>query len=194
MSGTDGKLRYSSGGQGSGAMHDPSAFVQLYRRNYDAIFRYCVHRLFDRHAAEDLTSEVFLKAARHAGSLGHLDENQFRSWLYRVATNEANTYIRTRIRREKLLRFFGQAPDLEAPQQEDLTEDLARLKKAVMALRPEYQTIITLRFNENFTHEQIAGVLGCKAGTVRSNLSRAITELRARLDSAGESNRREVIR
>ena len=43
------------------ARRDRAAFVQLYRRHYDVIFRYCAHRLFDRAAAEDVTSEVFLK-------------------------------------------------------------------------------------------------------------------------------------
>lgn len=194
MSGVEGQLRYYSGGQAGGGMHEPAAFVQLYRRNYDAIFRYCVHRLFDRHTAEDLTSEVFLKAAKHAGSLGHLDEGQFRNWLYRVATNEINTHIRKSTRRQKLMRLFGQGPDHELPAADDeKAEALARLKKAVMGLKPEFQAILTLRFNEELTHEQIAGVLGCKAGTVRSNLSRAIAQLRARLDSAGEYARREVI-
>ena len=44
------------------ARSEQTAFVQLYRRNYDDIFRYCAHRLFARVLAEDMTSAVFLKA------------------------------------------------------------------------------------------------------------------------------------
>lgn len=60
---------------------DRAAFVQLYRRHYDTIFRYCVHRLFDRAAAEDVTSEVFLKmvenfivseAQKHSFATGYI--------------------------------------------------------------------------------------------------------------------------
>ena len=43
------------------ARTDPDAFAVLYQQHYEAVYRYCVHRLFDRSAAEDVTSTVFLK-------------------------------------------------------------------------------------------------------------------------------------
>ena len=46
------------------ARRDPTAFAELYRKYYDPVFRYCVHRLFERSAAEDLTSSVFMKAVQ----------------------------------------------------------------------------------------------------------------------------------
>jgi RNA polymerase sigma-70 factor, ECF subfamily len=189
MSGTQSQSQASSGEPTSRAVHDPATFVELYRRNYDAIFRYCVQRLFDRHTAEDVTSEVFLKAAQHARRFDGSDESHFRSWLYRVATNEINSHLRKTSRREKLLRFFGQGPDQEAVASGDdaQAEKLARLKKALLGLKPRYQTVITLRFSENLTHNEIAGVLGHSPGTVRSHLSRAIAELRMRLDAVGEA-------
>ena len=62
------------------ARDDTTAFVQLYRSHYDAIFRYCVHRLFERAKAEDATSEVFLKVIENIhGFKGN--EQQFRYWL-----------------------------------------------------------------------------------------------------------------
>ena len=42
-----------------------NAFSVLYRRHYDALFKYCVHRLFDRHLAEDITSQVFLRVVEN---------------------------------------------------------------------------------------------------------------------------------
>jgi RNA polymerase sigma-70 factor (ECF subfamily) len=162
--------------------------VQFYRRHYDAIFRYLVHRLFDRHTAEDVTSEVFLKAARHARRFDGRDESEFRNWLFRVATNEANSHLRKTCRREKLLRLLGQCPDRTSAAADDANaEELARLKTAVLSLKPKYQTIITLRFSENLSHNEIAGVLGESSGTVRSHLSRAIAQLRTRLSAAGEA-------
>ncbi len=75
------------------ARSDRAAFVRLYRRHYDAVFRYCVHRLFERQAAEDVTSDVFLKVVEN---IHHFkgNEKQFRNWLYRVATNAVNNYLR----------------------------------------------------------------------------------------------------
>ena len=71
------------------ACRDRAAFAQLYRLHYDNIFRYCARRLFNRHAAEDVTSIVFFKAMRTIGSFGG-NSRDFRNWLYRIATNAVN--------------------------------------------------------------------------------------------------------
>jgi RNA polymerase sigma-70 factor (ECF subfamily) len=64
------------------ARNDPAAFGRLYRRHYDTVFRYCVHRLFERQAAEDVTSAVFLKVVENLGRFKGT-ELQFRNWLYK---------------------------------------------------------------------------------------------------------------
>jgi RNA polymerase sigma-70 factor (ECF subfamily) len=164
----------------------PAAFVQLYRRNYDDIFRYCVHRLFERHTAEDVTSEVFLKAARHIHRFSGCDEGQFRNWLYRIATNEINGHLRKTSRRERLLRRIRQGPDEPAVIHDDPdAEQVGRVKEAVRRLKPAHQTIITLRFFENLKPTEIAEVLGCSAATARSKLTRAIAQLRKKLKAVG---------
>ena len=166
--------------------NDPEAFVQLYRRNYDDIFRYCVHRLFERHTAEDVTAEVFLKAAGHVHRFSGCDENQFRNWLFRIATNEVNNHLRKTNRRQRLLQRLGQGPDPNGADQEPPdAEQINRVKNAVLRLRPRHQTIITLRFFENLKPIEIAGVLGCSAATARSHVARAIAQLRKKLKAAG---------
>jgi RNA polymerase sigma-70 factor (ECF subfamily) len=175
----------SSGEPADRAVDDPAVFVQLYRRHYDGVFRYCVHRLFERHTAEDVTSEVFLKAAKQIHRFRGREERQFRSWLFRVATNEINSHVRKTARRQKLLRRFHQGPEQIVTVCEDSNaEHLARLKEAVFRLKPRYQTIITLRFFENLRLTEIAEVLGCSPGTARSQLARAIAQLRKRLKAA----------
>ena len=67
------------------ARSNPAAFALLYRRHYDAIFKYCVHRLFDRHMAEDITSQVFLKVVEKFYSFKG-NQQQFRNWLYKIET------------------------------------------------------------------------------------------------------------
>ncbi len=159
------------------ACNDSTAFVQLYRSHYDAIFRYCVHRLFERTKAEDVTSEVFLKVVKNIhGFKGN--EQQFRCWLYRIATNAVNNHLRKTARRNRLLKFArehfkSQDTDCAVP-----ADKLALLREAVFTLKPRYQTIITLRFFENLKLTEIAEVLGSSPGTVRSQLTRALTKLR----------------
>ena len=160
--------------------NDPAAFVQLYRRHYDGVFRYCVHRLFERQTAEDITSEVFLKVVENLGRFKG-SERQFRNWLYTIATNAVNGHLRKTARRNVLLKRACEQANSQVADCGESAEKLALLKEAVFALKPRYQTIITLRFFENLKLTEIAEVLASGPGTVRSQLTRALTKLRKKL-------------
>ncbi len=159
------------------ARDDSTAFVQLYRSHYDVIFRYCAHRLFERAKAEDVTSEVFLKVVENIqGFKGN--EQQFRCWLYRIATNAVNNHLRKTNRRNRLLKVAREQTNSRVAYCEELAEKLTVLREAVFTLKPRYQTIITLRFFENLKLTEIAEVLGSSPGTIRSQLTRSLAKLR----------------
>jgi len=159
---------------------NPAVFVQLYRRHYDAVFRYCVHRLFERQAAEDVTSEVFLKVVENIHRFRG-NEQQFRCWLYRIATNAVNNHLRKTARRNRLLKVACEQANSRGADCGESADKLALLKEAVFVLKPRYQTIIALRFFENLKLTEIAEVLGSSPGTVRSQLARALAKLRKKL-------------
>ncbi|MFB0554230.1 MAG: RNA polymerase sigma factor [Phycisphaerae bacterium] len=163
------------------ARSNPAVFVRLYRSHYDAVFRYCVHRLFERTAAEDVTSDVFLKVVENIHSFRG-NERQFRNWLYRIATNAVNNYLRKTARRNHLLKVTREKANSQGTDCGESAEKLALLREAVFSLKPRYQTIITLRFFENLKLTEIAEVLGSSPGTVRSQLARALAKLRKVLD------------
>jgi RNA polymerase sigma-70 factor (ECF subfamily) len=165
------------------ARSDRAAFVRFYRRHYDAIFRYCVHRLFDRAAAEDVTSEVFLKMVENFHRFRGA-EAQFRNWLYRIATNAVNHHFRRMKSHNSLLRAAREQTNSGAVDNEESPERLVLLREAMLSLKPRYQTIITLRFFENLKLTEIAEVLGSSPGTVRSQMARALAKLRIRIASA----------
>ena len=162
------------------ARNDSAAFVRLYRRHYDAVFRYCVHRLFERHTAEDITAEVFLKVVENLDSFKG-DEEQFRNWLYKVASNAVRDNTRRTARRDGLLKRAREQVNVQVVDCGESSEKLALLRKAMFSLKPRYQTIITLRFFENLKLTEIAEVLGSSPGTVRSQLARALAKLRKKL-------------
>ena len=162
------------------AHRNPAVFVQLYRRHYGAVFRYCVHRLFERQTAEDVTSEVFLKVVENLGSFKGT-ERQFRNWLYTIATNAVNSYLRKTARRNVLLKRACEQANRQVADCGESAEKLAALREAMLALKPRYQTIITLRFFENLKLTEIAEVLASRPGTVRSQLTRALARLRKKL-------------
>ena len=159
------------------ARSNPAVFVRLYRRHYDAVFRYCVHRLFERQAAEDVTSDVFLKVVENIHCFRG-NEHQFRNWLYRIATNAVNNYLRKTARRNRLLNVAREQTNSPVTDCGELADKRALLREAVFALQPRYQTIITLRFFENLKLTEIAEVLGSSPGTIRSQLARALVKLR----------------
>ncbi len=163
---------------------EPEVFVQLYRRHYDEVFRYCAHRLFDRQTAEDVTSQVFIKAVESFHSFKG-SEQQFCFWLFRIATNAVNQHLRKQMLHEKMLQQAQERVLSNASANSDSDrasqEKLLALKKAVFSLKPRYQTIITLRFFENLKPNEIAEVLGSSPGTIRSQLARALAKLRKKL-------------
>ena len=169
------------------AKSDPGAFTRLYLRHYDAIFRYCAHRLFERTTAEDITSEVFLKMVENFQTFDG-NEKQFRNWLYRIATNAVNEHIRKTTRRSAILTWVwhgsGKAGVDEGIAADESQGNQAVIKKALRMLKPEEQAIVTMRFFENMKTEEIAEVVGTSASTVRSQLSRAIEKLRKHISSA----------
>jgi len=161
------------------ARSNPAAFTRLYRRHYDAVFRYCSHRLFERHTAEDITSQVFLKVVENFSRFRG-NEQQFRNWLYKIAANAVNEHLRKNARRDALLKHAcKQAENQDST--DTSAEKLAVLKQAVLTLKPRYQAIITLRFFENMKLTEIAEVLGSSPGTIRSQLARALAKLRKKM-------------
>jgi len=168
------------------AKKDRAAFARLYRMHYERVFRYCSRRLFNRHAAEDVTSTVFFKVMRKMGSFAG-NSSDFRNWLYCIATNAINDHLRTKIKRVDAIRMATQEHgcSVSVGSDSDLQKINLALKQAVLALQPKYQTVITLRFFEKMKLIEIAEVLGQNPATIRSQLSRALKRLRKGLEAAG---------
>jgi len=161
------------------------ALARLYERYYNRIFRFCVYRLFDREIAEDVTSMVFLEVARKMRGFKGRTEQDFRNWLYAIAANQANAYIRKVSRRKKLLEsaIGSIAASTTEITNQSSEPDWPSLYKAILKLKPQHQTLVTLRFFENFSYEQIAQILNAKEVTVRVMLHRILGKLRRHLQS-----------
>jgi len=161
------------------------ALGRLYEMYYERIFRFCVHRLFNKEIAEDVTSTVFLNVARGIRSFKGRSEQDFRNWLYAIAANQANAYIRKSSRRKKLLAEAAGSMIPAAAGSTDISSgpDWPRLYAAILRLKPRHQTIVTLRFFENFSYQQIAQILNVKEAAVRVTLHRILNQLRNQLQT-----------
>ena len=157
------------------------ALGRLYELYYEPIFRFCVHRLFIKEIAEDVTSTVFLEVARGIRRFEGRTEQDFRNWLYAIAANQANAYIRKTSRRRKLLAEAARSIRAFKSAEEASEPDWPRLYAAILKLKPKHQTIVTLRFFENLRYEQIAQILNVKEATLRVTLHRILDKLRKHL-------------
>lgn len=162
------------------------AFGQLFVYFYPPIFAYCSRRLLVRALAEDITSEVFLKVAVGITNFSGTCAEDFRRWLFCIATNEINAHLRQSIRRRELLEAAVQMGTIEAAVSTSLLSNETPLTweevyQALCELPDREQSIISLRFFAGFKHEQIAAVLEIKTGAVRVALNRVLNKLRDRL-------------
>ncbi len=165
---------------------DPSAFAGLYRRYVDVIYRYCYHRLDNRPAAEDATSDIFLKALSAIGSFR--GSSSFRSWLFTIAHNTVADQYRGRRYDEPIetaALVFDTSP---GPEDRALVVDGERSIRALLArLSPQQAGIIELRL-AGLTGPEIAQVLGCSLASVKIGQVRGYGRLK---DILGAPARRE---
>ncbi len=177
------------------ARSQADALGQLYEQFYPGVYRYCLHRLFLREWAEDATSETFLQMARSIRDFAGRSLDEFRFWLYRIATNQVNAMIRTRLRRRKLLRQAclqrRLATESSCPPEDNGHLDWPHLHAAIARLSARDQTLIVLRYLEDTPPAEIAEILEIPAGTVRVALCRALKRLQNRLtdDHVGSAGR-----
>ena len=154
----------------------------LYDGYYDRIYAYCVYRLFCRTAAEDVTSQIFLAAAKGIDSVAGDEQAAYVRWLYAIAVNQCNSYIRKHLRRRKLFEKFQRQHHHQ--ENTDLPPDWTAVYGAIAQLKEIEQTVITLRFFENMEFEQIAAIINKRHSTVRVILHRGLKKLQKLLNSA----------
>jgi RNA polymerase sigma-70 factor, ECF subfamily len=165
------------------AKHDSQAVALLYREHYTAIARYICRRVGSPTVAEDLAADVFLAMVRYLPRY-RIGPTPFRTWLYSLATNRVNRWARWQRRRA-----CRQLHDVPGPDQtKDRAEDAAGVRAALLTLPPRFQAVLSLRYLEDMSIREIAQVVGCAEGTVKSRLSRGRDLLRKSLmESEGQS-------
>ena len=167
----------------------PPDFEAWFREHREAVYRYVRFRVATRDIAEDLTSDVFMKALR---SLRSYDPRRSapRTWLLRIARNAVTDYLRGLQRRGRLHVSLDRAPDLvsRAPSQEERmlrAEQVQRLLNAVATLRAADQEVLSLRYGAGLANLEIAETLRISANAVAVRVHRALSRLRAAVEDSG---------
>jgi RNA polymerase sigma-70 factor (ECF subfamily) len=162
---------------------DKKAFELLVGKYQRKLARLLSRFIRDAAEVEDVTQEAFIKAYRALPTFR--GDSAFYTWLYRIGINTAKNYLvamgrraptTTEIDSEEAEGFEGgdQLRDLNTPENEMATRQIADTVNQTLAELPEeLRTAITLREIEGMSYEDIANIMNCPIGTVRSRIFRA---------------------
>ena len=174
---------------------DREAFNELMEKYQKKVFSISYGMLSDYEDASDASQEVFVKVYRSIASFK--GEASFATWLYRICANVCNDMLRKRQRRGVSVSLDteederGSAAELvsDEPTPEEsleLSETQRLVRNAVNELSPEYREIIIYSDLQQMSYDEIAKILRCPTGTVKSRLNRARNALRKKLSDKRE--------
>jgi RNA polymerase sigma-70 factor (ECF subfamily) len=173
---------------------DPAAFGELVRRYGDSVLGYLIRMSRNREQAEDLFQETFKRVHEKAHTFRG---PQFKGWLFRIATHVALDGIR-RGRRMKTV-SLNQQLDCDNPNSEQLgavaladnscnpseqalkTEQAEQVKRAIQLLPKRQRATLVLAYYQQLSYPDVAEVMGCSVGTVKTQMFRALKTLADKL-------------
>jgi RNA polymerase sigma-70 factor (ECF subfamily) len=165
------------------ARRDPANFDALYRRYLAQVYSYAYYELGDHHAAEDATERVFLAALANLSRFQERAKpadgdgaSTFRVWLFRIARNIVSNERRTARRRptEPIDETTVVADPLDIEESVVRRDEAGAALRAVGRLAGDRRRALILRFVDEMSTAEIAGVLGRSEGAVRVLIHRAL--------------------
>src|SRR6266540_5939402 len=165
-----------------GQQGDREALEELYLLHFDRIYSYLHMSVGNRHDAEDLTTQAFLKMLEAIGRF-RWQKAPFSAWLFRIAHNLAMDHFRATRRWQ---------PEEEVPEPEGAEESSAEeaaleaigrrsMLQLIESLSPEQQQVLTLKFVFSFSNGEAATILGKTEGAVKSLQHRALVSLQKQI-------------
>ena len=175
---------------------DKRAFDLLVIKYQRKLARLLSQFIRDAAEVEDITQETFIKAYRSLPSFR--GESAFYTWLYRIGINAAKNFLVAQGRRASTTNGFdiedaenleegSQLRELNTPENELMSKQIAQtIHQTLQELPEELRTAITLREIEGLSYEEIANIMSCPTGTVRSRIFRAREAIADKLQSVME--------
>jgi RNA polymerase sigma-70 factor (ECF subfamily) len=172
---------------------DVAAFDSLVRKYRERLYSVVYNLTSNREDAADITQEAFIKAF---SSINRFQgKSAFFTWLYRIGVNTTLSHLK----RNRFRRFFSLENLQEEGSHAQVLETLAarhksekgallselqeKLNEALQKLSPKHRTVVVLFEIEGLSHQEIAEIVGCSVGTVRSRLHYAKQQLQADLQA-----------
>lgn len=155
---------------------EPEAFGELYELYAKDLYRYACYVLGSRQLAQDAVQDAVCAAFQQITSLRSPDA--FKAWLFKILSNVCNKHIAEKSRQRNTVPLDETMEEtLEAPP--STLDSSFELEDEFACLSREERQIVMLAIVEGYKSNEIAAILDCPAGTVRSKLSRALKKMRA---------------
>lgn len=161
-----------------------TAFTELYRRYGHGLYNYLLRLVGDAGAAEDLLQDLFLSVWQKAGHFRQ--EAQVKTWLYRIAYRRAASWLRRRKPSLPLTSARHQAGPHNPEESVNNNQRHDCLRQQLNHLSPDHRTVVELAFFQGMSYEEIAVVMDCPAGTVKSRMNYARRRLKRLLLAVDE--------
>lgn len=160
------------------------AFHLMVQKYQEKIYWHIRKIVIDHDDANDVVQNTFVKAWN--GLLNFREDSQLYTWLYRIATNEALTFLK-----KKRTRFFLPLVDVESQLAQSLESDPyfngdeaeMKLQKAILRLPEKQRVIFNMKYFEEMTYEEISEVLGTSVGALKASYHIAVKKIENFLES-----------
>ncbi|SRR6266508_451335 len=171
---------------------EPGAFEELVERTHTQVYTLARRLVGDRRDAEDVAQEAYLRVFRSLG--GFREEARFETWLYRIVTNAAMTFLSRRGRFGELLAEPEDAepPDGGGGREPDEVVERDELKRALATLSPGMRTVVVLKDVYGLSCQEIADEMHLTEGAVKVRLHRARKRLKEAIYGTEQPVRDEV--
>ncbi len=164
---------------------DREALEALYLLHFDRIYSYLHLSVGNRHDAEDLTTQTFLKMLEAIGRF-RWQSAPFSAWLFRIAHNLSMDHFRATKRWQPEEEVPEPAGAQESSAEDEALQSIGRkgMLRLIEDLSNEQQQVLTLKFVFNFSNGEAATILGKTEGAVKSLQHRALAALQKRISSS----------
>ncbi len=158
---------------------DDDAFMTLVNLYSGRLLYYIRRFLEDADRSDDVLQEVWLTVYKKINTLR--DASAFSVWLHRTARNRAIQLLRVESR-YVFVEQYNESDLIDDDHESLLFDDINKLHRVLTTLSPEHKEAIVLRFFEEMNYQEIADIMGCSIGTVRSRIHYAKQELRKKME------------
>ena len=155
-------------------------FDALYQAYIDPIYRFVYYKTMHKETAEDLTSEIFIKALQSISTFD-TQKGTFSAWLYRIARNRVIDHYRTKKEDRNIEDIWDLSDRTDIERDAETMRQLEKVEGHLKTLKPQQREVIIMRLWDGLSHKEIADVLGISEANSKMIFSRTLRSLRDQL-------------